>query len=421
MATDVRQTPAPGLSTWLAALRPWSGLALLLLVALILVAWGRVRSADERDLLALRRTQLAGFSPAAKNHLARNFERFERLTPEEQARRIDLEAQLAADPQQAELRDTMQRYQQWLKTLSSSRRAELRSLAIDKRVARVAQLRQAQEVELARRQDQRAMAALVESRLLSQVSDPGLRDKLAGAPEFARRAVLFRQMGPQGMQELRRDLTPDELAAIEPEVSDSLRQQLQGAGADEARQRLVSQRLREVRRQLFEGDGLSLLAWMGQEPEPELDRFFKDDLTDLQRESLLSLPPDQMRYRLRRLYLHEKFPEVFPDKGSWWDTRGARERDRDGSRDRDRSRNGRGFPGDNRPRPGGDNERRGPVGRPRPPEGSEAASGPVTRGPSAAGRRGSFRQPPAVETPAADAAPAADAVPTDEEPRPSEE
>ena len=365
MATDVRQTPTPILPTWLAALQPWSGLALLLLVALVVVAWGRMRSADERDLLAARRTQLAGFSPAAKNHLARNFERFERLAPEEQARRIALEAQLASDPQQAELRDTMQRYQQWLKTLSSSQRAELRTLPVDKRVARVVQLRQAQEVELARRQDQRAMAALVESRLLSQVSDPGLRDKLTAAPEFARRAVLFRQMGPQGMQELRRDLTPEELAAIGPEVSESLRQQLQGAGADEARQRLVSQRLREVRRQLFEGDGLSLLAWMGQEPEPELDRFFKDDLTDLQRESLLSLPPDQMRYRLRRLYLHEKFPEVFPDKGSWWDTRGTRDRSRSRDGDRDRSRGGRGFPGDNRPRPGGDNERRGPGGNDR--------------------------------------------------------
>ena len=365
MATDARQTPTPILPTWLAALQPWSGLALLLLVALAIVAWGRMRSADERDLLAARRTQLAGYSPAARNLLARNFERFERLAPEEQARRIAMEAELAADPQQAELRDTMQRYQQWLKTLSSAQRAELRTLPVDKRVARVAELRQAQEVELARRQDQRAMAALVESRLLARVSDVGLRDKLTAAPEFARRAVLFRQMGPQGMQELRRDLTPEELAAIEPELSESLRQQLQATGADEARQRIVSQRLREVRRQLFEGDGLSLLAWMGQEPEPELDRFFKDDLTDLQRESLLSLPPDQMRYRLRRLYLHEKFPEVFPDKGSWWDTRGARERDRDGSRDRDRSRNGRGFPGDNRPRPGSDNERRGPGGNDR--------------------------------------------------------
>lgn len=415
MATDVRQTPTSILPTWLAALRPWSGLALLLLVALAVVAWGRVRSADERDLLAERRSQLAGFSPAAKNHLARNFERFERLTPDEQARRIALEAELVADPQQAELRDTMQRYQQWLKTLTSSQRAELRTLPVDKRVARVAQLRQAQEVELARRQDQRAMAALVESRLLSQVSDPGLRDKLAGAPEFARRAVLFRQMGPQGMQEMRRDLTPEELAVVEPELSESLRRQLQAAGADEARQRIVSQRLREVRRQLFEGDGLSLLAWMGQDPEPELDRFFKDDLTDQQRESLLSLPPDQMRYRLRRLYLHEKFPEVFPDEGSWWDTRGARDRSRSRDGDRDRSRGGRGFPGDNRPRPGGDNERRGPSGRPRPSVGSEAAGGSVTRGPTAAGRRGSFRQPPA------DTAPAAVDRPADEEPRPSEE
>jgi hypothetical protein len=388
-------------------------MALVLIVALAIVAWGRVRSADERNLLAERRTQLAGFSPAAKNHLARNFERFERLTPEEQARRIELEAQLAADPQQAELRDTMQRYQQWLKTLSSSQRAELRTLAVDKRVAKVAELRKAQELELARRQDQHAMAGLVESRLLARVTDASLRDKLENAPEFARRAVLFRQMGPQGMQELRRDLTPEELATIEPELSESLRQQLRDAGADEARQRLVSQRLREVRRQLFEGDGISLLAWMGQEPEPELDRFFKDDLTDQQRESLLSLPPDQMRYRLRRLYLHEKFPEVFPDRGSWWDTRGARERSRDGNRDRsrdgDRSPGGRGFPGDGRPRPGGNNDRRNPGGRPRSGDDSRSADGSASGGPTAAGRRGSFRQPPA------------DSVPADEEPRPSEE
>jgi hypothetical protein len=414
VATDARQTPAQDPPSWLVALKPWSGLALLALIALVLISWGRIRSADERELLAVRRTQLAGYSPAAKNLLARNFERFERLPPEEQARRIALEAELSADPQQAELRETMQRYQQWLKTLSSSQRAELRSLPVDKRVARVAELRQAQDLEQARRQDQRAMAALVESRLLAQVADADLRDKLTSAPEFARRAVLFRQMGPQGMQELRRDLTPDELAAIEPELSESLRRQLHAAGADEARQRIVSQRLREVRRQLFEGDGLSLLAWMGPEPEPELDRFFKDDLTDLQRESLLSLPPDQMRYRLRRLYLHEKFPEVFPDRGSWWDTRGSRDRGRDGSRDRDRNRGGRGFPGDNRQRPGGDSERRGPSGRPR-PEGSESADGPVTRGPMANDRRGSFRPP------AGNAAPAATTVPAEKEPRPSDE
>ncbi|MBX9788634.1 MAG: hypothetical protein K2Y37_06935 [Pirellulales bacterium] len=350
MASDATRREPPVAWTWLDAIRPWRGLLAGFALAVALVGWGWLAGNTPSRVLAERRAQVAGYAPAAKNRLARNFERFERLDPAEQARRIELEAALAADPRESELRETMHRYQQWLKSLSSSQRAELRTLPIDNRVARIGELRHAQEVEAARRQDQRAVAALIESRLLAQVSDQAQREKLAAAPEFARRAVLFRQLGPQAMQEMRRDLTPDELAALEPQMSELLRQQLHNAGSDENRQRLIAQRMRDVRRQLFEGDGLALLTWMGNEVEPQLDRFFRDDLTEAQRESLLSLPPDQMRFRLRRLYLHEKFPEVFPDRGSWWESRGGRER----NRDRDRGR-GRSFPGP---------ERRGPSGRP---------------------------------------------------------
>ena len=351
MASDTARSRLPLSWTWLDAVRPWRGLLALVALAIALVGWGWLASGTPSKVLAERRLQVAGYTPAAKNRLARNFERFERLDPAEQARRVELEAALAADPRGSELRETMHRYQQWLKSLSSSQRAELRTLPIDKRVARIGELRQVQEVEAARRQDQRAVAALIESRLLAQVSDQSQREKLAAAPEFARRAVLFRQLGPQAMQEMRRELTHGELKTLEPQMSELLQRQLRTAGSDEARQRLVAQRLRDVRRQLFDGDGLALLTWMGNEVEPQLDRFFRDDLTEAQRESLLSLPPDQMRFRLRRLYLHEKFPEVFPDRGSWWESRGSRDR----NRDRDRGRGGRSFPGP---------ERRGPGGRP---------------------------------------------------------
>ncbi|MGE0537075.1 MAG: hypothetical protein AB7O68_19030 [Pirellulales bacterium] len=367
MASDVGRQSSPSWSRLWDAIRPWGGLLAVLALAAVLVGWGLFENSGERGLLAERRVQVAGYSAAAQNRLARNFERFERLTPAEQERRVELEAALAADPQAAELRETMRQYQQWLKTISSSQRAELRALPGEQRVARIAELRHAQEVEAARRHDQRALAALIETRLLGHVTDADLRDKLESAPEFARRAVLFRQHGPQFIQEMRRELTPEELQALEPQMSDLMQQQLRSAGSDEAKQRLIAQRLRDVRRQLFEGDGLALLTWMGNESEPELDRFFRDDLTEAQRESLLSLPPDQMRFRLRRLYLHEKYPDVYPDKGSWWESRGSR----DHGRDRDRGRSGRSYP--ERPRSGDGGERRGPG--PRPGAGQEGAPG----------------------------------------------
>ncbi len=117
----------------------------LCLLALALGVWVglRVRAASsEADLLPERRTEVAALTPAAKEQLRHQYARFATLPPEQQQRLRDFDVELSAADDGPQLRETLRRYSDWLRTVSLADRNELLKMAGDpeRRLHRVKEL-----------------------------------------------------------------------------------------------------------------------------------------------------------------------------------------------------------------------------------------------------------------------------------------
>ena len=93
------------------------------------------RSARAIDALAERRQQIESLSADQKEELRVKFAKFEALSSDEQEQLRRLHEQLDSDPQGNQLRRTLARYHEWLKSLSPSDRADLLVLPPTERLA----------------------------------------------------------------------------------------------------------------------------------------------------------------------------------------------------------------------------------------------------------------------------------------------
>jgi hypothetical protein len=100
------------------------GLAILIGLALLALPGHRGLCRAESESDAQKR--IASMPAAQRERLARNFEAFKRMTPEQREKYRRLQQELAADPNAAQLRVLMQDYFEWLKTLDIRQRNELR-------------------------------------------------------------------------------------------------------------------------------------------------------------------------------------------------------------------------------------------------------------------------------------------------------
>jgi hypothetical protein len=116
----------------------------LVLLSLALWVLCGVAAGDETDRQRVER--LEKLSPEQKEELLRKKQRFEQLSPEEQNRLRELHAAIAADPQADVLEETIKRYNQWLATLPSPKRAALLVIQDPKeRIARIKEEMRQQE------------------------------------------------------------------------------------------------------------------------------------------------------------------------------------------------------------------------------------------------------------------------------------
>src|SRR5262249_44799504 len=84
--------------------------------------------------LTLRRASVQALNPSEKVELRDDFDKFTALSPKQQESLQELDSQLNADPDGAQLRHIMQRYYEWLKTLSPADRAIVRAGVLDSEV-----------------------------------------------------------------------------------------------------------------------------------------------------------------------------------------------------------------------------------------------------------------------------------------------
>ncbi len=262
-----------------------------------------------------RRERLERMDAAEKEKLLRQKERFEQLSPEERQRLHKVHETLTQAPDGEKLFGVLQRYCEWLKTLSPAERAELLAMPSDKRVARIQELLQVQEEQRLRRLANLSWEEGVAVRdwfirlitphedelwgLLSPESQEFINAR-ADDPDQRRRmmvwSLLFRHH--QGAK-LRQYLALDE-AAVTP-----LLNQL----SPERREEFRKLRNLDQQRDLL---GKWLAGAIGGRPsfrasEAELQEFFVRELSRDKQAELEMMPREQMQRELRRLYFAHKF------------------------------------------------------------------------------------------------------------------
>jgi len=97
------------------------------------------------DWLAERQQEVERMTPAEKEDLNEKCQKFAALSTDQQDQLRQLHQQLEIDPNGERLRRVMQRYYDWLKTLTPGERADLLSLPLADRTAKIKTLKQDQE------------------------------------------------------------------------------------------------------------------------------------------------------------------------------------------------------------------------------------------------------------------------------------
>lgn len=289
------------------------GLLFVLLVA---------RSARAIDALAERRHEVESLSADEREELRAKFAKFEALSPDEQEQLRRLHEQLDSDPQGNQLRRTMARYHEWLKSLSPSDRADLLALPPAEQLARIKTLKHDQEARAASLaggahlvgRDVTALSHWVdqfatdhETELLK--SAPRRKDirNLDSAARHKALVLLAWQHWRTG--NLLPLITDAEITRLAEQLSPEARRALEGQTNQENRVQMIREWAQAISRARLAaglaGKGGVLVS------ADDLSRFFQNDLTQAERDRLMELPRDEMHRELRKLYLQRKhLPDV---------------------------------------------------------------------------------------------------------------
>ena len=288
----------------------------------LLLAWAGLAGCQGRlwsDRFAERRAKLASMSRLQKAHLLQAQRRLQALDPAEQRRLRQLNRQIDADTQAAELRQTAQRYYAWLKTLPMYRRVELQEMPPSQRLEAIEKaLQEAADYAIRRPKPQDAeglwqwieqYAQRRKPEVLASLG-PERQQECRSDPEHCRRLVmsLLWRTGPSAIVRPSQSDLQELYAFLSPQT----RRRLEGM-SPERQWRLIASWARYLVH--YQADRAT--GWIPPEAsEAELLYFFEYELSPEQIDMLLALPADQMLQELRRLYFRIKLPlgeEMMPE------------------------------------------------------------------------------------------------------------
>lgn len=293
--------------------------------AIVLLVLGGASVGWASDDLAARRLEIEKMTPAEQQDLLRRQERFATLPTEEQRRLRELQTALDADPHAKQLQQVLKQYHEWLKTLSSSQRAELADLGPADRVAQIKQIMQQQEAarqqfrraELLSPKDAQEIVRWIEDilwahreRLVAQMS-PQRREAFEHFElPRQRRALLYfayqqaRRTGSGGALNVVQQSDIDRLAE---ELSPGAKEALNQAQGLPAERRIVGGWIGPALHRLETQQAVRKVApWV----DDEIVRFFQNELKRPERERLLKMPREQMVAELRKMYFERERPDV---------------------------------------------------------------------------------------------------------------
>ncbi|MBN1588609.1 MAG: hypothetical protein JW888_03755 [Pirellulales bacterium] len=276
--------------------KPGTRYAVLAAISLVLIA------ASREDLNA-RRKLIEAKSLDQKAVLANQWVLFASLTPERQKQLCNLHARLEAESDRDALREVMRRYHDWLGTLVSYARNDLKRLPVDQRVEKIKQ-------KCYWAQDERALRKWGESyikqnglsraKLLNQIREQGhtreWMGRLSGSPNDVS-SFLVKCF----------QLETADLTTLRSQLSEPGRERFDHWSPDERRKHVV----RELAKMVLPR---SLMGYRGETPRRASDEqlaafFMSNSLSDNEREWLLGLPGKDMYNNLRRQYHWKNSPK----------------------------------------------------------------------------------------------------------------
>lgn len=275
---------------------------------------GMVKPARAEDAIAERRVRIEAMTAAEREQLARRYDRFMALAPEEQERLRALHRALEQDPAANELRAVMARYHRWLSRLSTAQRAELLAMDPEERLEKIRQLRLEKRARQRRRlspEDRQAVRSWIEGLVRSRISQREW-ERLEALPEPQRRAELARLVLQRRQQNFRWGTVNEEsLKELREALSPRAREALDAEGTAEGRRALLGMWTRQAFADVYARDPFN--RW--QPPEPEvLMRFMNEELSPQERQELTGLSGDQLLLRLQRMYFQRQMRRNQPNK-----------------------------------------------------------------------------------------------------------
>jgi hypothetical protein len=252
---------------------------------------------------------------AQKEELLRRREQFAALSPAQQQRLRQFDAQLRRDPDRQMLRETLNRYCQWLSAQPAYRGVQL--LELDP-AARIKQIRQEQNRGFGKRLEAKDLEAIArwidqyatehEARLLEGLPKSHHAALARLAPAARHRIVLETvcQHWQSGSRAAQGAISDAEAAEVRARLSPEARTRLASRPAAD-QSRLLAAWIRQAARQQLgtrRGEGASLLSGL----DDQLADYFEFQLSPEERDRLMSLPAEEMQQRLRHLYLTQAKP-----------------------------------------------------------------------------------------------------------------
>ncbi len=290
-------------------------LPVTLLFVLLPLALGTRQTRADDETLEQRRERLERMSDVEKTRLLQKKSRFDELSDQDQDRLRKLQQQLAADPQCEHLRGVLERYSDWLKTLTPVERAELATLAPDKRLAHIK--------ALVSDQDARRFRAMVGGFLnpkdlgairtwLDEFVKAHAAEILATVPDDPRFEEVKKSFDAEKNQHqlfLRFWYLHHEGTAL-PQPTKQEEEQLKSRLSPEARA-VLGKATNDAERSRIIQNWTRAADFSSRVPprvsQEELDRFVKDELSESERVYLESLPRDRMYRELRSKYYQKRF------------------------------------------------------------------------------------------------------------------
>ncbi len=284
--------------------------ASLLLASFLLVGTARGDGNDPRGgdaVMAQRRAYVESLSPAEKDDLRRNQQRFSQLDEAGRQKLRDLHAEISTNSNRDRLTSVLRLYHQWMQSLTAGERLELMALPADQRIKAIKKLIERQERERFQELAQKPLSVQDREAIVDWLAELALR-KLPAVEQARLRAIepplrqrmevmaVFRRRtgGISGTHFLERlDPTTADQQALMQQLSRPAQNAIAAANSDAEKRRLVQSWVNAAI--LSRRENRPMLA------KPTLDAFL-ESLDAAEKDYLNNLPPDRKREELERLY-----------------------------------------------------------------------------------------------------------------------